>query len=541
MMDEVKESSGVGELSADGGTSEAGEGELGVQGLWDGLGSGARKAVIGAGGVVFFVILFIIIRACSGGGGDGGGSGSLMLVRESSGDFYVVDAGEEVGREHRVVQDAGFVKPIAATKGGSLSYTNLVSVGGRLVLLAEAGGGDTLWSVDGGEYEEVLSSAGDLSAVVVDDVLYVRETRDGSRRCYRGVVGDLERVFRGDDCWFAESGHLIGVNRANGAFAVTVESPGGDELLTGSFNVVPDLSSNGEFLVVDESELGVKVVTTSGGGEEVWSLDDGYRAEFASSPNGYLAVASQTAGGGIVLAVIDGAGEAWELTEAYGPVEAEFNDDGDLFWTEHGSGGDDDVLLMWDASSGEVTELAAEEGLELIGVYRDYAVAFTEDDIGVCVSRFPSEDDCALHEMDDSTSLRYRGIIDGYLFLIGGNMASLVPLSGGDPVDSELWDEVEFVHLQGGVLFAAGRDGSSWVLFGLDPGSGKPQEYGEYNTMPLAAAVGGRLFVTPTSGNVTTLAYDISTGEQIDEIEYRGYALIPNLEASARNRFKFNE
>ena len=291
-------------------------------------------------------------------------------------------------------------------------------------------------------------------------------------------------------------------------------------------------------MLVDESELGVRVLATSGGGEEVWSLDEGYRAEFASSPSGHLAVASQTAGSGVVLAVIDGDGAAWELTEADGAVEAELNDEGDLFWIEHGDlSEDDDVLSMWDASSGEVAELAVEEGLKLVGVYGDYAVAFTEDDFGVCVSRFPSEDDCALHEMDDSTGLRYRGIIDGHLFLIGGEMASLVPLSGGDdPADSEKWDDVEFANLQGGMLFAAGRDGSSWSLFGLDPGSDKPREYGEYNTIPVAAAVGSRLFVSTTSAGVTTLAYDISTGEQIDEIEYRGYSLIPNLNPPARNR-----
>ena len=187
-MDEVGGSSSVGGLPADGGTGEAGVGELGVQGFWGGLTSGARKAIIGAGGVVFFVILFIIVRACGG----GGGSGYLMLVRESSGDLYIVEAGEEVGRENRVARDAGLVKLIAMAKGRGVSYVNLASVGDRLVLLAEAEGSDVLWSVDGGEYEEVLSSAGDLSAVVVDDVLYVRETLDGSRRCHRGGVGELE-------------------------------------------------------------------------------------------------------------------------------------------------------------------------------------------------------------------------------------------------------------------------------------------------------------------------------------------------------------
>ena len=163
----------------------------------------ARKVIVGVGGVVFFVALFIIIRACSS-GGDSSGSGSLMLVRESSSDLYIVKAGEEAGREHRVVRDASDIKLIAVTKNGDLSYGLLVSVGSRQVMLADTGDGDAMWSVKGDEYEEVLSSVGRLEAVVVDDVLYIRETRDGSRRCYRGVVDDLERVFRGDDCWFAE-------------------------------------------------------------------------------------------------------------------------------------------------------------------------------------------------------------------------------------------------------------------------------------------------------------------------------------------------
>lgn len=531
-MDEVGGSSSVGGLPADGGTGEAGVGELGVQGFWGGLTSGARKAIIGAGGVVFFVILFIIVRACGG----GGGSGYLMLVRESSGDLYIVEAGEEVGRENRVARDAGLVKLIAMAKGRGVSYVNLASVGDRLVLLAEAEGSDVLWSVDGGEYEEVLSSAGDLSAVVVDDVLYVRETLDGSRRCHRGGVGDLELVFRGNDCWFSWSGHLAGVNRSGEAFAVTVWSPAGEELMAGSFDVRPRLAQNGKFLVsVEESDLGVAVMSTDGG-EEVWSLDDGYRAEFASSPSGHLAVASQTPGGGVVLVVVDGAGEVFELVDADGDVEAEFNDDGDLFWLELGFGRGDDVLSVWDASSGEARELAAEEGLRFVGVWGDHAVVSTEDDSGVCVGRFPPEGDCELHEMNDSTGLKDWSIVDGHLYLIGGSVASLVPLSGGTPVDFEPWDAVEFIDRQDGTLFATRQDGSSQVLFGLNPGWDKPREYGEYDSVLAAAATGGRLYVAATSGGVTTLAYDISTGEQIDDIEYRGYRLISNLELSARNR-----
>ena len=126
-MNGINESSAV-SGSSGGDDGGAGLSQLGVQGLWDGLSSGARKTIIGAGGVVFFVILFIIIRACSS-GGDGGGSGSLMLVRESSSDLYIVNAGEEVDREHRVVRDVNDVKLIAVTKNGDLSYGLLVQVG----------------------------------------------------------------------------------------------------------------------------------------------------------------------------------------------------------------------------------------------------------------------------------------------------------------------------------------------------------------------------------------------------------------------------
>ena len=80
-----------------------------------------------------------------------------------------------------------------------------------------------------------MSSADDLRAVVVDNVLFGRETRDGSRRCYRGGICDLERVSRDDDYWLSGLGHLIGVNRPGEAFAVTVWSPARDELLAGEY------------------------------------------------------------------------------------------------------------------------------------------------------------------------------------------------------------------------------------------------------------------------------------------------------------------
>ena len=143
------------------------------------------------------------------------------------------------------------------------------------------------------------------------------------------------------------------------------------------------------------------------------------------------------------------------------------------------------------------------------------------------VERFSSNGDCVLHVLDDSSGLRDWGVIGGYRYLIGGNVASLIPLSGGDPVDSEPWDEVRFLDFEDGVLFVAGRDGSSSVGLSLDPKSDKPQEYDEYDTISAVITVGERVFTTTQRGDVNSLMFDGSIDDQIDEIEYRSYCLIP--------------
>lgn len=195
-----------------------------------------------------------------------------------------------------------------------------------------------------------------------------------------------------------------------------------------------------------------------------------------------------------------------------------------VVWASGGSGSvDGSGLSVWYASSGEVSELTTVERIEFIGVNGDDAISFTEDDFDVRVERFPYNGDCVLYELDDSSGLRDCGIVDGYLYLIGGNIASLVPLSDRDLGDSEPRDEVRSLDFGDGILFVAGRDESSWVAFSLDLKLDKLQEYDGYAAIAVEARV-----TTTEQGGISTLMFDVSTDDHFDEIEYRNYLLVPD-------------
>ena len=488
-------------------------------------------AVLGVAALVLFVVL---VRACSGGGA--GESRALLLVRESSNDLYVVDPGQEVDRANRAVRDLISLRGIRVTTEGVSGVTQFAALGDRNIVVARTQAGESAWLVDGEDYQQIIESeSGTVSVVAVDETLYVKEESEGTQRCYRGSPDDLDRVSRGDYCEITRSGHVLIADQSEDSYRVRVVSPEDEELLRGNIPTRPDISANGLFLIVLD-EQGVTVVSVQDG-DRVWELEEAVGYNFASHPDGYLAIAAQVAGGDIVLAFVDSYGNAFELAEiAEGGLVAEFARSGNLFWLEYGDG-ENNLLSAWDNSQRDVVELANEEALGLVGVYGDSAVTATEDDFGVLFQRFLLDGSVReLHEFEDDSGLSAVLIEGDYLYAVGSELASVVPLSEGEATDSERWDRLTALDYHAGSLVLAGADGSSEVLFHISAGSADDLEYGQYDEIASAQIYGGTLYASVVDGSrVDTLAFDTSSGDELDEEGHSGYRLLNIRLQTVRN------
>ncbi len=489
------------------------------------LRSRTSKIVLAVLGVALLAVFVVLVRAC---GDDGGGeSRALLLVRESSSDLYIVNPGQEVDRANRAVHDIVDLRGIEVTSGGVSSATRFPALGARHVIVARTQDGEAVWVIDGDDYQQITGSeSSTVSAVVVGEILYVKEENEGTQRCYRGPPNDLERVSRGDHCDITRSGHVFIADRSDDSHRIRVESPAGDELLRANFPTRPAISANGLFLVVVE-EHGV-IVTSVETGDRVWGLEDGVGYDFASHRDGYLAIAAQAADGELVLAIVDTEGNAYEVAEIVeGSLVAEFSGSGNLFWTETGEGSSN-LLSAWDASQRDVIELGDEEDLGLVGVFEDSAVTATEDDFGVLFQRFLLDGSVReLHEFEEVSGLRFVLIEGDYLYAVGNELASVVPLREGEAVDSEPWDQLSALDHHDGSLVLAGTDGSSEVLFRISAGSSDDVEYGQYDAIGSAQIYGDTLYASVRGGSrVDTLAFDVSSGDELDDEDYGGYELV---------------
>ena len=490
------------------------------------FGGGVRRLwlVVVVGVVVVGVVVGLVLR----GGGDGG---VLLLVR--SGDLYVVGAGSDVGRDDRVVEDLVGVRSLLTSDGGRGVRAGSVAVDGGVLVAAESVDGFGVWVVSDGEVGEVLVAEGEVGGVVVGDRVFLREVREGSERCYRGVVGDLERVFRGDVCWFVVSGHLLGADWSDDVVGVRVESPEGEELLRGRFGAVPVLSDDGGYLVV-EDEKSVSVVSVESG-EVVWESVGAVGVESVSGVGGGLLVGAQTADGHLVVAVVDGGGVRELFETESDAVFGELGPSGGLFLVETtGVGGS--VLWGWDGTSDEVEELASHDGaLSLVGVADGSGVVVNRDDFGVRVRRFfPDGRQEDLYDFDDDSGLSFAEVRDGVLYLVGAELAAVLPLNGGEGVESERWDRVTSRGIHDGLLVAAGLDGATEILFSLSS-EGYVVEYGEYDQIWNVSVHDQILYATVGNGeDVDTYAFDTQTGDPLDDPEYRDAYLVANQQPPQR-------
>ena len=497
--------------------------------------SGKRfGATLAVCAVVLAVVLVFVVRACS--GGDRGASDTVLLIRESSGDLYVADVGTEVDSDDRVARDTDELGYIRTISGGESTWTKIAFVGNRALVVARAGNGHSLWAVtDDGNEQIIDSDDGAISAVVVDETAFVHEAEDASQRCYRGSLEDLERVYRGGYCEITGSGHVLGIDASDEVYKVRLQSPQGDEILRGAFSSRPRIADNGLFLVAAGQRA--LTVTSVESGDRVWELEGGTGYDMASHHGGYLALAAEASVGEVELILIDAGGNAQSLTElASGSLVAEFAESGSLFWIEH-EPDRNDVLSAWDSSRDEIVKLAEEKELHLLGVYGDSAVTVTQDDFGMLLHQFTLEGDSReLHEVDDNSMLQATYIEGDYLYIASGEMVSVVPLNGGEPVDSETWDSVTLLDFYRGSLVAAGVDRSSTVLFQISTGSDAYVEYGEFDEVRSAQLYGDTLYASIVEGSgMDTVLFDASSGERLEsDISYDGYRVINSRPITVR-------
>ena len=447
----------------------------------------------------------------------------MLLVRESSGDLFAVEPLAEVGRDDRVLENFVSTTPITVTRGGQSALVDVAALGDRRVIVADSAQGASVLVLGGDEPNVLLAAdAFSLSAAINGGVLYVREERGSSQRCHRGDATELERVYRGDYCDIASSGHILGGTvTASGAHDVTVLDPGGDELLNSSFDQRPEISNDGRYLLTTDN-AGVAVIRVADG-ETLWELSDG-RSVSATAADGRLAVTALDRDGMAVLVVLsaDGDPHRLESIEA-GDIRASLAAGGDLYWIADGA--------MWvnPKGSSNIEELVDADDLHAFDMHNSGAITAIADDFGVRLDRHaPGKEAETLHELDDP-GLTYWLIADDDLYLATATLASIVPLDDGNPADSERWDAITVHDARNGTLVASGNDSGYQTLFTLQT-NGTITEFDEYDHVHSAQVHGSTLYATVTTNNsTTTIAYDIKTVEQHTESDYHNYTLTPNV------------
>ena len=203
------------------------------------------------------------------------GSDVLLLVRVRAGDLYIGEVGEPFSRDNRLVTDLSFLWPLHIARDQGWFDATVATVGDHTVVAANAGDVGGAWVASGLERGEFTSEGGTVDVSLVDSTLYLREVRDETLRCYSGSladIADLERLFRGDFCDIARSGHVLGADRSGGTFAVTVWSPQGEGtgIVETNFSGLPALAGNGLFLVSTGDQ--VVTVTSVETGDRVWGI-----------------------------------------------------------------------------------------------------------------------------------------------------------------------------------------------------------------------------------------------------------------------------
>ncbi len=515
-----------------------------VDGPTPGNRTGRRKKALIAVGAVCVVALAGTAGLSLVGGADGGND--LVLVDD--GDVHIVEPGEPADRSNRVFSEAGYYpqRMFVFEEDGGI-WTPLVTVGGRdLLLMRSDADGETVLvaTVNGGEPEELIT-AEDLFVRADGDMLQVVATQSGTKRCYAGGWNDVanQRLFRGDECRFARSGHLMGFDYGE-EVELALFAPDGSLQLELELESDPiHLTDDGRRLVSYDYESSEVVVTDTSDGNELARIEAmSADIQVIAVSNDLYAIGYTNLDAESAITVIDDQGNTSDITQEPATIQVQADGNGALYWTE--SFGDSDSLYRWDATTHDVTMLAEDDRIFFDLTTRGVAAAKLD---GRRVEVVHFDDDGSELELWDHDEANFVRVdtLENQIAVIayaeeGDWAGALLSADGDDPIDYEGPGEGPYFEIQDHWLFLS--DWHNEEVIALHS-KGTVTEV-EVDGRSYVQAQDGILFVDRdenyaaqsepySAGDV--LAFDLSSGEEIADLTYHGFRLAIRTEVPERS------
>lgn len=471
------------------------------------------------------------------------------LVLVDNGDVYLVPPGKPLDSELAVFSERGYypIDMIVFEEGKQSSTTSATVDGRDLLLMHNKTEYKTvlLATVDGGEPEELMS--GGLLDVAIDgDRLQVIDnTESGSRRCYRGAWKDIgdQSLFRGDHCQFSRSGHLAGFTYDDDAFGVQVFAPDGSLQLELQLEMFPIVLTDDGRILVSYDYAGAEVVLTSttDGSELVRIKATDVVVKVVQVSHDVIAIGSINNNLEASITLVDGSGNPVVIAEGQPPIDARSDGEGRLYWKE--TNGSSATLFRWDQASDAVVELAEGDRLEFDLTERGVAAAIV-DRGGVEVIHIDTNGaETSLWEYNDVSEVRLdtQGDRIAVVAIADGSWAgALLAADGAEPVVHEGSGEPG-AHLlpqfRGDWLILGDPEPGHEGLIAINP-NGTITELKVENSSGTTQIHGETLFVDVRAdeGRVElysggdVLGFDLSSGAEIDDVDYHGVRLAPPAE-----------
>lgn len=284
--------------------------------------------------MVVAVVAFVVLQRGGDGDGYAGSDRDLVVLtsydRDGDADESTVsrlgDDGQPVSLGDGAFDSADVLGTgRAVARSGGPVVGQVYEDDGAIVVSADPGSGEVV---------ELLgeSDGFDVSYDPDGDRVLVVESSGSDERCHAGPVsGPLERIGRGDTCFFGPDGRLVLIADFDddGEVDFEVVSLDGSRVYEGSSARLPEFTRDGGHLVVFDGndEQVAAVLVGLDDGLEITSAERGDDAAvLASDGSGRVLVATQ-ADDEVVLELLDPVGTTTELLTNEGPVVGDFLDD----------------------------------------------------------------------------------------------------------------------------------------------------------------------------------------------------------------------
>ncbi len=282
--------------------------------------------------VAVAVVAFVLVRRGGDGAGYSGPDRDLVVLTSYDGDGADESSLTRLGVEGRPLPlgDGGFESAVligtdrAVARSGGPVVGQVFEEDGPIVVSADLGDG------------EVVELLGESDGYTVtydpdDDRVLVVEFSGSDERCHAGPTeGPLDRVGRGDRCFFSPDGRLVlTADDDDGEIDFEVASLDGTSVYEGSSARVPQFTGDAAHLVVvdgNDDRLGAVLVDLDEG-LEVATAERGEDVDvLATDRTGRALVATQV-DDEVVLEILEPGGTTIELLANEGPVQADFLDE----------------------------------------------------------------------------------------------------------------------------------------------------------------------------------------------------------------------